>query len=172
MEAELGRLRRMTEEQRQVDQARRQLEDMLEIKCPRCANVLSFDAFDGCMAARCPHAGCGAGFCAWCLHDCGDDAHGHVVNCPDKVPGADVFYDTSCVLGPDVLCDCRDENGADQKCRVAGKQVHRRRQAAAVTEHLRGLGDRVRAEVIRASRGLLEHSDLESVLDHFDDRGL
>ena len=93
-QAELENIRQMSEEQREVHLARLKVEAILDIKCPRCKNVASLDAFDGCMAAQCPHAGCGAGFCAWCLEDCGDDAHGHVARCPHKLPGADAFYDT------------------------------------------------------------------------------
>ena len=177
MTAALEGMRHQTEQQRNVEQARRRLEAMLDMQCPRCHTVLSFDAFSGCMAVRCPRAGCGAGFCAWCLADCDESAlvdpalpltHNHVGRCPEKITGRDAYYDTSCVLGADVLCECKDGHGADRKCFVFGKQVQRRLQATAVTAHLRSLEVGVRAEVIEACRGLLEHSRLESVLAAFD----
>ena len=37
---------------------------------------------------------CNAGFCGWCLADCGNDAHNHVARCSAKPPGADVYYAT------------------------------------------------------------------------------
>eukprot|EP01052_Picozoa_sp_SAG31_P039920 SAG31_NODE_5649_length_2404_cov_1.374837_2_plen_229_part_00 len=66
-------------------------EDILTLKCPRCA--AAFIDFDGCMALTC--AACGAGFCAWCLKDCGEDAHDHVALCSAKPVSADEFYATS-----------------------------------------------------------------------------
>jgi hypothetical protein len=56
---------------------RRIQESILNLKCPRCNLV--FDAFEGCFALKCRL--CAAGFCAWCLQDCGVDAHRHVPNC-------------------------------------------------------------------------------------------
>ena len=41
-----------------------------------------FYDFDGCFAITCPRNDCRAGICAWCLVDCGPDAHAHVANCP------------------------------------------------------------------------------------------
>ena len=46
----------------------------LTLKCPRCP--ARFDDYVGCNALRC--GACGCGFCAVCLVDCGDDAHGHI----------------------------------------------------------------------------------------------
>ena len=37
--------------------------------------------FNGCFALTCPRAGCGCGFCAYCLKACGRDAHTHVQHC-------------------------------------------------------------------------------------------
>jgi hypothetical protein len=35
---------------------------------------------------------CGCGFCAYCLQDCGRDAHAHVAGCTlNKKPNRDVF---------------------------------------------------------------------------------
>jgi ankyrin repeat protein/serine/threonine protein kinase len=51
--------------------------NLLCLRCPRCEQV--FVDFVNCFALTCGK--CRAGFCAWCLHDCGEDAHRHVNNC-------------------------------------------------------------------------------------------
>ena len=66
-------------------------ERILTLKCPRCETA--FADFDGCMALTC--SVCGVGFCGWCLADCGEDAHKHVVRCDAKPRGADRFYATT-----------------------------------------------------------------------------
>lgn len=53
-------------------------ENVLTLKCPRCQRA--FVDFDGCFALKCN--GCRCAFCAWCLLDCGRDAHAHVLACP------------------------------------------------------------------------------------------
>ena len=61
------------------DQARKIFNDLTErlnLKCPRCQAV--FNDHEGCNALKCCVPTCGAGFCAICLKDCGDDAHGHI----------------------------------------------------------------------------------------------
>jgi len=65
------------------------IDDVLTDKCPRCKRAF-FD-FDGCFALTC--SGCGCGFCAYCLADCGSsDTHKHVRNCQHNIaPGRDVF---------------------------------------------------------------------------------
>lgn len=50
-------------------------EGILTLKCPREGCRRAFLDFDGCFALTCP--GCGCGFCAACIVDCGDDAHTH-----------------------------------------------------------------------------------------------
>jgi len=50
-------------------------EEILTLKCPREGCRRAFLDFDGCFALTCP--GCGCGFCAACIEDCGDDAHEH-----------------------------------------------------------------------------------------------
>lgn len=59
---------------------KRIVDDILSLRCPRCRSV--FLDFDGCLAITC-HKDCRAGFCGWCLKDCGDDAHAHVAHCPE-----------------------------------------------------------------------------------------
>jgi hypothetical protein len=66
------------------------LEEILTMKCPRCSKA--FLDFDGCFALSCSNCPCN--FCGWCLEDCGSDAHKHVVNCPVKPQGADIYYGT------------------------------------------------------------------------------
>ena len=78
--AELQRLLAMGEEQRRVEAARRHIVDeILTLKCPRAGCRAAFLDFNGCFALTCGRCGCG--FCAWCLADCGDDAHTHVAGC-------------------------------------------------------------------------------------------
>jgi len=81
--AELERLRGLGERRRSIEAATRAIvEDVLTLKCPRQGCRRAFVDFTGCMALSC--AGCGAGFCAWCLRDCGKDAHSHVWLCDAK----------------------------------------------------------------------------------------
>lgn len=66
---------------------KRAVEEILTLKCPRCH--LAFLDFDGCFALSC--RGCKCGFCAYCLKDCGNDAHRHVATCQHNIaPGRDV----------------------------------------------------------------------------------
>ena len=65
------------------------MEEVLTLCCPRCRMV--FLDFTGCFALTCGNNNCRAGFCAWCLKDCGADAHAHVANCPENGANGDVF---------------------------------------------------------------------------------
>jgi hypothetical protein len=51
--------------------------NLLCLRCPRCKQV--FVDFVNCFALDVRQMWCW--FCAWCLHDCGEDAHRHVNNC-------------------------------------------------------------------------------------------
>jgi hypothetical protein len=63
-------------------------EHILCLHCPRCGQA--FVDFAGCFALTCSRCACG--FCAYCLADCGDDAHTHVAACAfNAAPGRDVF---------------------------------------------------------------------------------
>jgi len=62
---------------------------VLNLCCPRCKQV--FIDFQGCFALSCPRATCRAAFCAWCLKDCGQDAHPHVAVCPENQNRGDYF---------------------------------------------------------------------------------
>ena len=92
VEAELDRLSKMDEVQRQVLKVSQHVrEEVLNCKCPRCGQV--FVNFEGCFALKCSRCPCA--FCGWCLCDSGsDDAHDHVRTCQHKPPGADVFFGT------------------------------------------------------------------------------
>lgn len=69
-------------------QLRNQIASALTMRCPRCRTA--FADFTGCCALSC--ASCPAKFCAWCLKDCGNDAHPHVRACSEKPAGAGAYY--------------------------------------------------------------------------------
>jgi hypothetical protein len=50
-------------------------ENILTLRCPRVTCRTAIVDFDGCFALTC--STCGCAFCAWCLKDCGADAHPH-----------------------------------------------------------------------------------------------
>ena len=68
-----------TELERRVLATRRHIEEMMDLRCPKCHQV--FGEFSGCAALTCEYRGCNAHFCAFCLADCGTDAHPHVRTC-------------------------------------------------------------------------------------------
>lgn len=68
-----------SEQERRVLAVRQRIEEMMDLRCPKCQGV--FGAFQGCAALTCAYAGCKAHFCAFCLADCGGDAHPHVRQC-------------------------------------------------------------------------------------------
>ncbi|KAL6070832.1 IBR domain-containing protein [Balamuthia mandrillaris] len=63
------------------------IEEILTLQCPRCHQA--FVDFDGCFALKCSR--CNAGFCGWCLQDCGSDAHAHVRVCGANQAGGGLF---------------------------------------------------------------------------------
>ena len=90
LQAELKNLIEMDQDERKVLQARMYIvEEILNLKCPRCHAV--FIDFSGCFALKC--ASCPCSFCAWCLADCGSDAHAHVAQqCSHKPSGAQKYH--------------------------------------------------------------------------------
>merc|ERR1740121_3441403 len=76
MEAAL--LARAAAEARKGEVAKQQIliAELLTLQCPRCGQA--FEDFGGCFALYCARPGCRAGFCGWCLKDCGIDAHRHI----------------------------------------------------------------------------------------------
>lgn len=63
------------------------IDNVLTLRCPQCR--LAFLDFSGCLALTCSMCQCG--FCAWCLKDCGVDAHAHVAHCPEGKTNGNVF---------------------------------------------------------------------------------
>jgi hypothetical protein len=90
------RLRQKLEELCKMDEVQREahllrleiVESVLNLTCPRCKQV--FLDFNGCFALTCSRCSCG--FCAWCLHDCGNDAHEHVRQCPQNMAPARSYF--------------------------------------------------------------------------------
>ena len=63
------------------------VEEILTLTCQHRGCGAAIFEFDACFAVRCNL--CGNDFCAWCLLDCGRDAHEHVKRCPEsKHPGS------------------------------------------------------------------------------------
>ena len=88
LEAERVRIAAMTAEELKIDEMRRHVVNrLLTLKCPRCG--AAFLDFAGCFALTCHRCQCG--FCAWCMADCGADAHQHVANCARNGAGGNVF---------------------------------------------------------------------------------
>ena len=86
---ELEKLAEMDEHQREVLRTRTHItENIINLKCPGCSRV--FLDFTGCFALKC--AFCPCRFCAWCLQDCGADAHDHVLRECAKKPTANASY--------------------------------------------------------------------------------
>lgn len=83
-EAEEKRERQMRNpDERIAERLRKRIvEEILTLSCPHCKTA--FSDFDDCFALRCSNNFCRHAFCAWCLQDCGEDAHAHVVVCPEN----------------------------------------------------------------------------------------
>ena len=72
------------------------MDEALTLRCPRCS--AAFAEFDGCFALHCSNNTCRCGFCAWCLKDCGTDAHPHVRHCVENASQRgdyDSFFSTT-----------------------------------------------------------------------------
>jgi phage FluMu protein Com len=83
MRDEWEKIMKMEGDERRAHIVRLELiNDVLNLKCPRCKLV--FADFEGCFALTCSSTTCRCGFCAWCLKDCGADAHSHVPQCPES----------------------------------------------------------------------------------------
>jgi len=88
-QARLREMERRLGENASVAQLRQHVaENILTLHCPACTQA--FVDFNGCFALTCSR--CNAGFCAWCLAHCGNDAHAHVAQCAHNTSrGKDVF---------------------------------------------------------------------------------
>ena len=132
---ELDRLINMDERSRIVYSKRRHIsENILNCCCPRCGQV--FLDFSDCFAVKCSRCPCA--FCAWCLADCGDDAHEHVKQCPFKTNADDYFGST-------------DEFDAAQ----------RRRRIRDIRTYLSKLEKDIAKDVLLAIRSDLQALDLD-----------
>ena len=71
------------------------IDNILTLKCPRCKKA--FVDFSGCFALKCyqneqDKNQCSCQFCAYCLKDCGSDAHSHVRDeCPFSLNPGNYF---------------------------------------------------------------------------------
>ena len=100
------------------------VENTLNLRCPRCRKV--FVDFEGCFALTCSQNTCRAGICAWCLKDCGADAHAHVAQCPEG-RGQGYFGQKAAF----------DEHHRQRKQRLVRELV--RNEPAEVQQHVRRL---------------------------------
>ena len=130
--AEAARRAKLSVEERLADDARNArkhiVEKILNLACPRCAQV--FDNFTGCYSLSCSRCPCK--FCAYCLADCGGDAHSHVTTCTHRVDGDSTYHGAG---------------GA-----AAGssfERAQRARRQRMVKEHLSTLSGSVRAITVR-----------------------
>jgi hypothetical protein len=84
LEAEYLRIEKInnTDEKIAAKLHQKVVNEVLTLRCPRCQTA--FVDFDGCFALRCWSDACRCGICAWCLKDCGSDAHAHVLVCPER----------------------------------------------------------------------------------------
>jgi hypothetical protein len=86
-EAEQQRRARMSADEREADTARKHIvEDILTLHCPSATCRQVFIDFESCSALRCSR--CQTAFCAYCLKDCGTDAHAHVETACEHKPSA------------------------------------------------------------------------------------
>jgi hypothetical protein len=86
--AERKRQEKMDAFEREVQQKHHHVvEEILNLHCPRCHAV--FDSFDGCFALNCRTCTCA--FCAWCLKDCGADAHTCATQCGEAHGGRGLY---------------------------------------------------------------------------------
>ena len=95
---------------------------ILNLACPRCGQV--FVDFTDCFALSCSR--CNAAFCAYCLEDCGDDAHAHVMRCEHNPTNPKDLFASGEVF----------------------EQAQRRRRARMLEQYLRTLAADMRARLM------------------------
>lgn len=136
LEDELRRRQEMDEESRWLEDAKRHVVDkILTLACPRCGQA--FLDFEGCFALTCSRCQCG--FCAYCLADCGADAHEHVRSC--------------------VHNRRRDYFGTEAEFQGA----QRRRRQSLLNDYAAALGEQRRAMLLRALEPELRELGLEAL---------
>mmetsp|Transcript_46753 Transcript_46753/g.92313 ORF Transcript_46753/g.92313 Transcript_46753/m.92313 type:complete len:408 (-) Transcript_46753:124-1347(-) len=122
-------------------------EDILNLKCPRCSQV--FLDYEGCAALKCSRCHCA--FCAYCLRDCGRDAHGHVPDCTVAIEiGNRVDFRFGMFPDP-----------PDSTHRSQWNLFLKERQKDRVREAVSGLGDEDRSEVMRQLQPLLKERGIQ-----------
>uniref|UniRef100_A0A0G4GZE6 RING-type domain-containing protein n=1 Tax=Chromera velia CCMP2878 TaxID=1169474 RepID=A0A0G4GZE6_9ALVE len=141
------RLQRALREDGAQRKVREIAEDILTLKCPRCRSA--FLDYEGCAALTC--ATCRCGFCAYCLRDCGRDAHGHV---PDCAVAIEIGNRKKIRFGM-----FPDRPGSTD--RSMWSLFLRERQGDRVKEAVRGLEAEDRAEVMRLLNPLLNERGIQ-----------
>merc|ERR1712218_320546 len=147
LEAELKRLEAMTEEQRKIEIARRDIESILNLKCPKCKAV--FLDFEGCMSVRCGRIGCGISFCGWCQKDCGNNAHAHAAECNAPAEAGEI--------------------GGLYGEKDVWMRVQKKRHQRAVTDYILKLPEHIRSRVALACRQILLDAGISDVHEQFVD---
>ena len=137
MESTLEHLLAMDGEQRRVHGAAERLRQLLTDACPRCHKAVDVVDMDGCCALQCSHCPCS--FCAWCLQDCGADAHSHVVRCTRNLaPGRNLF--ASQQLWRDGRMRSKQDAAMAMLGDLSGTRTRRARVVEAVSKELVQVG--------------------------------
>jgi len=87
----------------------------------------AFIDFSGCFALTCENPNCNAGFCAFCLADCGSDAHPHVRECSLNPKKGEYFHNVAVF-----------------------HNTHKERNRAKISEYIGQLNDHMRKKVLAA----------------------
>ena len=137
---ELARLAKLSALERQVDAARKHVEDdVLTLMCPHAGCRQAFVDFSDCFALTCSR--CRGYFCAWCLDTCESwqQSHRHVAGCAlNRSPNRSVF-------------------GSPALFELAQKD----RRIAALEAYVASLDAEVRTTLLQALRGTLSMLGLE-----------
>ena len=146
LEVERLRIQNSSIEEQHLCQSRRYIqEEILTIKCPRCKKA--FVEFTNCFAISCTDDkgnGCNAGFCAFCLELCGNDAHAHVANCPMNInPGKNVY-------------------APEGKAKEVFQRAQKIRCAAAVKEYLARMKPAERKNVLKGCKQDMDELGIKS----------
>jgi hypothetical protein len=128
MEAEYARIEQIKDENEKIAAKLRLkiVNEVLTLRCPRCKTA--FVDFDGCFALGCGKNNCHCGFCAWCLKDCGDDAHLHVAHCSERQ--AEGLYHSKAAF---------DEHHRKKRARAVQGTIQQAGLSAVAAEKLRDM---------------------------------
>ena len=136
---ELERFRKLSARQLRIESAVRHIQDnLLTLCCPRCKTC--FVDFDACFALVC--RSCACGFCAWCLRDCGADAHSHVAHCPNNLAPGRALFSTQALFA----------------------KAHQIRQHGLVKQYIQSMPQDVGLEVLKLLEVNLRNCGLQSLL--------